>query len=226
MKLPKARHRWSLSPRSAIALQQRLQTEVIEEPLRHVRLVAGADLAVSPDGQHCVAGLVVWDIRTKQVVEEQSAVRPLRFPYVPGLLSFREVPAVLAAARRLHGEPDVFLFDGQGRAHPRRFGLACHAGLLLNRPSVGCAKSRLIGRYRPPGRQRGAWTELLAPEDGSCIGAVLRTRNDVKPVFVSVGYRCRLLDAIELVLACSGRFRLPEPARRAHQLVTRLRQQV
>jgi deoxyribonuclease V len=225
MKLPKARHRWSLLPRSAMALQARLEAEVIERPLRRVRLVAGADLAITPDGQRCVAGLVVWDLHRREVVEEQSAVRPLRFPYVPGLLSFREVPAVLAAARKLRTEPDAFLFDGQGRAHPRRFGLACHAGLLLDRPSVGCAKSRLMGQYRPPGRQRGAWTDLLSPQDGKRIGAVVRTRTDVKPVFVSVGHRCRLIDAIELTLACGGRFRLPEPARRAHQLVTRLRRE-
>jgi deoxyribonuclease V len=226
MNLPKARHRWSLSPRSAIALQEQLEGEVLEEPLRRVRLVAGADLAISPSRERCVAGLVVWDIHKRCVVEEKSAVRPLRFPYVPGLLSFREVPAVLAAARKLKCEPDVFLFDGQGRAHPRRFGLACHAGLLMDRPSVGCAKSRLIGHYCHPARHRGAWTDLIHPRDGSCIGAVLRTRNDVKPVFVSVGHRCRLLDAIELILACGSRFRLPEPARRAHQLVTRLRREV
>jgi deoxyribonuclease V len=226
MKLPAARHRWSLTPKSAIALQRRLQSEVVETPLRNVCTVAGADVAFTPDGQRCVAGLVVWDPRTQKVIEQQTAVRALRFPYVPGLLSFREVPAVLAAARRLCCEPDVFLFDGQGRAHPRRFGLACHAGLLLDRPAIGCAKSRLIGEHRIPGRGRGAWTPLTHPSDGARIGAVLRTRTGVKPVFVSVGHRCRLIDAIELTLGCCSRFRLPEPARLAHQLVTRVRREV
>lgn len=226
MKLPLARHRWSLSPRAAIALQRRLQSEVIEAPLGGVRTVAGADLAFTPDGRRCVAGLVVWDMRERQVIEQQIAVRPVGFAYVPGLLSFREVPAVLAAARKLRCEPDAFLFDGQGRAHPRRFGLACHAGLLLDRPAVGCAKSRLFGEHRLPARQRGAWVDLLDAASGERIGAVLRTRTAVKPVFVSVGHRCRLLDAIQLILACCTGYRLPEPARLAHQLVTRVRHEV
>jgi deoxyribonuclease V len=146
-------------------------------------------------------------------------VRPVRFPYVPGLLSFREAPALLAAIRRLKAEPDAFLFDGQGLAHPRRFGLACHVGLLIDRPSVGCAKSRLIGRHAEPDTHRGATAPLTDGEQR--IGTVLRTRDGVKCVYVSIGHRVTLATAEQLVLACCTRYRLPEPTRLADLLVAR-----
>ena len=210
MKLPPPLHRWSMTPRQAIRLQQRLADRVRTEPLQGVvRLVAGADLAFSPDGKRCLAGVVVYDIAKREVVEQVLAWRPVRFPYVPGLLSFREAPAVLAAIRKLRATPDLFMFDAQGLAHPRRMGLASHIGLLIDRPAVGCAKSRLCGEYDEPGVAAGRFS--LLRDRGEAIGAVLRTIEGVKPVYVSVGHRVTLEDAITAVMACVTRYRLPEP---------------
>ncbi|HSW45979.1 MAG TPA: deoxyribonuclease V [Phycisphaerae bacterium] len=222
MKLPRLIHRWSMTPRSAIRLQQRLADRIQIEPLkRKVRLVAGVDVAFSPDGQRCLAGVVVYDIENAAAIEQRLAWRPVRFPYVPGLLSFREAPAALAAIRKLRCEPDVFLFDAQGFAHPRRLGLASHVGLLIDCPAVGCAKSLLCGDYAEPAPRAGRHSPLV--HKGEVVGVVLRTRDNIKPVFVSVGHRATLADAICVVQACVTRFRLPEPARLAHQLVTRHR---
>jgi deoxyribonuclease V len=150
------------------------------------RLVAGLDAAFSRDDRRCLAAAVVWDLRERTVIEQHVAVRPVTFPYVPWLLSFREGPAVLAALRQLRTLPDVLIYDGHGLAHPRRFGIACHVGVILNRPAIGCAKSRLIGTHREPGSRRGSVTPLL--DDGAVIGSVLRTQDGIKPVFVSVGH--------------------------------------
>jgi deoxyribonuclease V len=222
MKLPPLLHRWPATPKSAIRLQQRLAGSIrIERLLRPVRLVAGADLAFTPDGTRCLAGLVVYDLRQACVVEESLAWRAVRFPYVPGLLTFREAPAVLAAARKLRCEPDLFMFDGHGYAHPRRFGLATHTGMLLGKPSVGCAKTRLCGQESDPARRAGATAPLV--HQGEVIGALLRTQARCKPVYVSIGNGVTLEDAVRLVMACVTRYRLPEPTRLAHQLVTRNR---
>lgn len=222
MRIPRIPHRWSLTPRAAIRLQQSLAQEVRQEPLTHSpRLVAGADLAFAPDGLRCLAGLVVYNLKLQTVVEEVLAWKPVRFPYVPGLLSFREIPAVLAAARKLKTTPDLFMFDGQGYAHPRRVGLASHAGLILGIPTIGAAKSRLIGTYEEPAAARGSFSPLI--DRGELIGAVLRTRDRVNPIYVSVGHRVTLEDAIRVTLACVTRYRIPEPTRLAHQLVTRNR---
>ncbi len=224
MKIPPPLHRWALTPRQAIQLQKRLADRVRVEPLRGpVRLVAGGDLAFSPDGTRCFAGLVVYDLQSKQVVEEVVACRPVRFPYVPGLLSFREAPAVLTTARKLRTIPDVFLFDGHGMAHPRRFGLATHTSILLGVPGIGCAKSRLCGEEREPALAAGTHVPLV--HQGEVIGAILRTRPGVKPVYVSVGDRVTLEDGLRIVMACVTRYRLPEPTRLAHQLVTRHRRE-
>lgn len=219
MKMPPPLHRWSMSPKAAIRLQERLAERVRVESLRRkVRLVAGVDVAFAPDGRRCLAGVVVYDLRAGQVIEQQLAWRPVRFPYVPGLLSFREAPAALAALRKLRCEPDVFMFDAQGIAHPRRLGLAAHVGLLIDRPALGCAKSLLCGDYDEPPSRAGRSAPLV--HRGETVGAVLRTRDNVKPVFVSVGHRVTLANAIRVVMACVTRYRLPEPARLAHQLVT------
>ncbi|MGB9626586.1 MAG: deoxyribonuclease V, partial [Phycisphaerae bacterium] len=222
MKLPPLPNRWNVSPKRAIAIQKSLAGRVRIEPLAgSVRLVAGADVTYTRDKASCVAGIVVWNVERREVVETVVARRRIAFPYVPGLLSFREAPVVLAAVRRLRNVPDVFMLDAQGYAHPRRFGLACHVGVCLERPSLGCAKSRLCGEHREPGRRRGSTAELVL--DGEAIGVALRTRDGVKPVYVSVGHRITLADAIRVVLACSIGYRLPEPTRLAHQLVTRER---
>ena len=186
-------------------------------------LIAGADMSITGDGERCIAGVVVWDWRAGAVIEQQSAERRLTFPYVPGLLSFREAPVVLAAIRKLRNEPDLFMLDGQGCAHPRGFGLASHVGLILDRPTLGCAKSRLCGRHAEPGKARGSRSPLKLGE--KTIGAVVRTREGIKPVYVSVGHRLTLDEAVAWVLRCGRAYRLPEPARLAHHFVTRLRGQ-
>lgn len=184
-------------------------------------MVAGADLAYSGDGSWAWAAAVLLTVPEGRLVESATAAGPPPFPYVPGYLSFREGPLILSAFRRLRVRPDLCLFDGQGLAHPRRFGLACHLGVLLDLPSVGCAKSLLVGEYEEPGPERGDWSPLRL--DGRRVGAVLRTRDGVNPIFVSPGHRIGVRQAVHWVLACS-RFRVPEPIRQAEQLVNRLRQ--
>jgi deoxyribonuclease V len=199
-----------------VALQRRLAERVEVTPLRGApRLVAGLDAAF--EGERCIAGVVLWDLREQRVVEERVVVRPLRFPYVPGLLSFREAPALLAALRLLRSEPDVLVCDGHGLAHPRRFGIACHVGVLTGLPTVGCAKSRLVGTYVDPPRRRGASAPLV--DAGLVIGSALRTQADAKPLFVSVGHRVDLRSSLRLVLACARDRRLAEPVRLADRLV-------
>ena len=222
MKLPPPVHRWSMTPRQAILLQKRLAGQIRVEPLRKTsHLVAGADVAFSVDGRRCLAGVVVWDVKAGQVVEQRLAWRPATFPYVPGLLSFREAPAVLAAVRKLSSRPDVFMFDAQGLAHPRRFGLASHVGLLMDCPSTGCAKSRLCGEHTAPATTAGSTAPLIDHDEQ--VGVVLRTRDGINPVYVSVGHRVTLDNAIAVVMSCITRYRLPEPTRLAHILVTRHR---
>ncbi|MGB0717388.1 MAG: deoxyribonuclease V [Phycisphaerae bacterium] len=220
MKVPKALHSWNISPRDAIDIQKDLAPRVVRRgSIRNLRVALGADLAFTSDKQRCIAGVVVWDVLSQTVLEEHVILRPVRFPYVPGLLSFREAPAILAALRKVKTEPDVLLFDGQGIAHPRRFGLAAHVGLLLNRPSVGCAKSRLTGEGVEPGLERGAVETLYDGEE--CIGMTLRTRTKVKPLYISIGHRVSLQTAVDVTLVCATRYRLPEPTRLADQLVAR-----
>jgi len=185
-------------------------------------LVAGGDVSFTPDGRCLIAGWVVWSLKLKDVIETAVDLREVTFPYVPGLLSFREAPPLLAAAKKLKTKPDVFMLDGQGLAHPRRFGLACHIGLLMDRPTVGCAKSRLCGRYKEPGPRAGSSCQLI--DAGEVIGRVLRTRDGVKPLFISVGHLITLDQAVKLTLRCCTKYRLPEPTRLAHQLVTRRRE--
>ncbi len=210
---------WDLSISEAIDLQKRLAGQVRFQPLpKDARLVAGADASILKPRNQMIAGVVLWDLQERKVVERAAVRAGLKFPYVPGLLSFREAPAVLEAFSKLRHTPDVAMFDGQGYAHPRRFGLACHLGVLLNMPSVGCAKSRLIGEYVEPGTQRGSWSDLVLGDE--VIGAVLRTRDGVSPLYVSIGHRANLQTSIDLVLRCATRYRLPEPTRLAHQLVT------
>ena len=215
MKLPRAIHSWALSPKQAIALQRKLAARVRMEPLPSaVRFVAGLDAAFTPD--ECVAAVVLWDLDRRDVVEQHVARVPLRFPYIPGLLSFREAPALLAALKKLRQKPDVLMCDGQGIAHPRRFGIACHVGVLADLPSVGCAKSLLVGEYREPAPRRGSAAALTDRDER--IGTVLRTRDGVRPVFVSVGHCADLPTMKDLVLRCASRYRLPEPTRLADQL--------
>ncbi|MBI5834707.1 MAG: endonuclease V [Armatimonadetes bacterium] len=201
----------------AVDQQLALRAAVRTEPLdiAKVRLVAGADISYRRWDEDLRVAITVVSLPDLALAEVVTLTTRSPFPYVPGLLSFRELPPLLAAWQQLRVRPDALLCDGHGRAHPRRFGLACHAGLTLDLPSVGCAKSVLVGRAEPPGDWRGATSELRL--DGEVIGRALRTRAGVKPVYVSVGHRVTLDDAVALVLACQRKYRLPEPTRLAHQ---------
>jgi len=201
----------------AIALQRVLATRVVRRGRPRLRRVVGTDCAFSDDGRICLAAAVVWSIPDRAVLESSTASAPCTFPYIPGLLSFRELPAVLAALECITTPFDAVLCDGQGIAHPRRFGLACHVGVAIDRPAVGCAKSRLIGTYAEPGQRRGAVSPLFDRDE--IVGTVVRTRRAVTPVYVSVGHRVDLERAVALVLACDEGFRIPAPTRRADKLV-------
>lgn len=212
-------HDWNLTPLEAIALQKQLALQVkIQKPQEPLRYILGVDCAPSQDYNFYYAAAVLWDNQERKVLEHHIAKAPLTFPYVPGLLSFRELPAVLAAVQKVQQPPEVIMVDGHGIAHPRAFGIACHLGVLLNYPTFGCGKSRLYGRYIEPGEKRGAITDLLA-KDGTVIGKVVRTRDKVKPVFVSIGNLMDIETAVNLVLACGNGYRLPEPTRQADRLV-------
>jgi len=213
-------HPWDVSPREAMAIQARLaaRVETRDRLPPVIRRVAGVDVGFEAGGTITRAAVAVLDFPSLTLVETTIARRPTAFPYVPGLLSFRELPAVLEALERLPELPDVLLCDGQGYAHPRRFGIACHLGVLLDRPAIGVGKTRLIGRHAEPPSEKGGWTPLT---DGEVvIGAVLRSRAGVSPLFVSVGHRASLDTAIRLTLACTTRYRLPETTRQAHRLAS------
>jgi deoxyribonuclease V len=215
-------HEWTMTPREAVELQKSLRERVRLAPLkRPVETIAGADISFNKFSETIYAGIVVLSLPTLEVVEEVCIVSETRFPYVPGLLSFRESPAVLEAWEKLRTEPDAVMFDGQGIAHPRRVGIASHVGLLINRPTLGCAKSVLVGKYEEPPQERGAWSELI--DKGETVGAALRTKTKVQPIFVSPGHLIDLEGAIRLTLKCDGGYRQPEPTRRAHHLVNALR---
>lgn len=215
-------HHWSLSPSEAVELQKRLRDRVKIVPLeRAVETIAGADISFNKDDPTVYAGIVVLKLETLEVIEETGVVSEARFPYVPGLLSFREIPSLLQAWEKLESTPDAVMIDGHGIAHPRRFGIASHMGLLLGLPTFGCGKSVLVGRYEDPPLERGSWTPLM--DRGEMVGVALRTKNKVAPIFVNPGHLINLDDAIALTLACDGGYRQPEPTRRAHLLVNALR---
>ncbi len=220
-------HSWDLSYAEARALQTELAGKVCFSPIpRNPKRVAGLDCAFSKDGEHIFAAIIVLKMPSREVVETVSARKPVSFPYIPGLLSFREAPVCLAAVEKLTTTPDVFLIDGQGIAHPRRLGLAAHLGLFLNKPTIGCAKSRLTGRFTVPGPEKGDFSPLTDSSSGAAeetIGVVLRTRTNVKPLFISVGHKCTLDDSIAITLACTTRYRLPEPTRLAHNHVSQIK---
>lgn len=214
------RHRWDVSPDEAIAIQQRLRAEMPpEEPiaLDQIHTVAGVDASYREIGR---AAIAVFSFPDLALIEQVTATREVTFPYVPGLLAFREAPVVLAALERLRLRPDLLMFDAQGYAHPRRLGLARHLGAYLNQPSIGCAKSRLIGSYDEPAQDAGAWSPLMDGDEE--IGRVVRTKARTRPVFVSVGYRITLPLAVEIVLRCTRGYRLPEPTRIADRLTKQL----
>ncbi|MCX7683137.1 MAG: deoxyribonuclease V [Anaerolineae bacterium] len=210
-----ATHSWDVSPAQARAIQTRLRRAlIIAPPTRAPENIAGIDVSIR--GETAKAAIALLSYPSLELLEATTAEVKVSFPYVPGLLAFREGPAVLAALERLSIRPDMLMFDAQGIAHPRRMGLATHIGILLDMPSIGCAKSRLCGEYSPPEKRKGSWTPLY--DKGEVIGAVVRTRDNVRPVFVSVGHRVDLEAAVAMVLSCATRYRLPEPTRQAHRI--------
>lgn len=217
-------HPWNLSPQEAIKLQEKLRKRIIlEKDFSEIKRIAGADISFSKKSDKAYTAVIVFSFPELEILEEQYAIGRLIFPYIPGLLTFREGPLLIETFKKIKIEPDVIIFDGQGIAHPKRLGLATHIGILLDKPTIGCAKSKLIGTYQEPEREKGSYTFL--EDDGEIIGAVLRTRENVSPVFISPGYRIDLRESIEIVLKCLGGYRLLEPTRQAHILVNKLRTQ-
>ncbi len=213
------RHVWPLTVEEAIAIQQQLRGEIItEDRLEPVQYVAGVDMGFEAGGTISRAAVAVLSFPDLQLQDCAIARRPTSFPYVPGFLSFREIPAVLDALEKVKVIPDLLLCDGQGIAHPRRFGIACHLGLIVNLPSIGVAKSLLIGKHEEVPDSRGSWQPLR--HRGETIGAVLRTRTGTKPLYISSGHRVSLPTAIEYVLRCTPKYRLPETTRIADKLAS------
>jgi deoxyribonuclease V len=212
-------HRWDVSPQEAVAIQERLRGAVITtDDLGDVRYVAGVDIGFVENNTVTRAAVAVLSFPELLLLDQSIALTPTTFPYVPGLLSFREAPAALIALERLAIRPDLLLIDGHGRAHPRRMGLACHLGLLSDIPAIGVAKSRLVGTHESLPESRGSHTPLL--HKGEVIGVVLRSRTNVKPIYVSIGHRVSLETAVVYTMACTPKYRLPETTRQAHRLAS------
>lgn len=213
-------HSWDVSPREAIQIQHRLATKIkIRHRLQEPKTIAGADISFARNSSKAFAGAVLLEFPSLQVIGEFVHEGEIKFPYVPGLLSFREAPILLELFKTINPAPDLIFLDGQGLAHPRRLGLASHLGLFLDRPTVGCAKSRLIGTYTEPENAKGSCSDLV-DDDNQVLGAVVRTRDGCKPIFVSVGHLIDLHHAVRWTLQCTTRYRIPEPTRQAHNLVT------
>ncbi|MFQ5965370.1 MAG: deoxyribonuclease V [Candidatus Scalinduaceae bacterium] len=217
-------HSWNVNYKEAVNIQERLKKSVIlKSPFKKLngKLIGGADVSYNKVSDRFYAGVVVFELQSMRKIEETTASGKVDFPYIPGLLSFRESPILLKAFSKVKKEPDIIILDAQGIAHPRGVGLASHMGLLLNKPSIGCAKTRLIGTYNEVGEEVGCFSQLKI--DGKIVGVVLRTRKNVKPVFVSPGHKIDLATSIDIVQkSCSG-YRLPEPTRQAHNLVNKIK---
>lgn len=213
-------HEWNLSPKQAIELQKQLAYEVIREDKfdEPIKTVAGIDLGYDVKTDTSRAVVVVLKFPELELIESAEAIMPIQFPYVPGLLSFRETPVAIKALEKLQNAPDLILCDGQGIAHPRRFGIACHIGLIADVPAIGVAKSLLVGKYENLGETRGSAAPLMHRKEE--IGVVLRTKDKVQPVYVSIGHRISLETATNYVLQCAPKYRLPETTRLADKLAS------
>lgn len=210
-------HPWDVTPAEARAIQERLRGKIRAKnagSLRRVKHVAGIDISIRND--RAIAAIVVLDFATLRIVDYATHEAAVPFPYVPGLLSFRECPTIIAAAKKLRIEPGLLMVDGQGISHPRRMGIASHIGLLFDRPTIGCAKSRLIGTHDEPDLNAGYYTDLC--DKGEIVGAVLRTKSKCRPLYISIGHKIDLPTAMNMVLACCRGYRLPEPTRFAHHV--------
>ncbi len=214
---------WTPSYEDAIAIQAKLKDKVVDKStFGDLKTLAGADIAILKDENKLIAGIVVFSYPALEVIEKSSAVAEESFPYIPGLLAFREAPAIIEAYRKLDVKPDLLVLDGQGIAHPRGFGIACHVGVILDVPSIGVAKKRLYGRYEDPEQNAGDWSYLLS-NDGGRIGAVLRTKRGTKPVFISVGHKVDIITSLEIIVRCARGYRIPEPTRLADRYVAELK---
>lgn len=211
-----------LSAREAIALQQQLRSEIVLEPLQQpVRVIGGADISFNKYSETIYAGIVLLRFPDLQVIHTESVVSRTRFPYIPGLLAFREVPALYEVWEQLPQKPDVLVLDGHGIAHPRRMGIAAHFGVVAGAATIGCAKSRLVGHYEEP--EDAPMAESVLMHQNEAIGTVLRTKKRCLPVFVSPGYGITMAESVNLIRNCTGRYRIPEPTRLAHLLVNKVR---
>ena len=213
-------HRWNLSPAEAVQLQRQLACEVIKEDQfdAPVKTVAGIDLGYDASSDSCRAVCVVLSFPQLELIESSETIMPIQFPYIPGLLSFREAPAAIKVLEKLTAPPDVILCDGQGLAHPRAFGIACHIGLITGVPTVGVAKSLLVGKFENLGERRGDTADLIYKNE--TVGVALRTKDKVQPVYVSVGHKISLATATALVLQCAPKYRLPETTRLADKMAS------
>ncbi|RMD91223.1 MAG: endonuclease V [Calditrichaeota bacterium] len=215
-------HRWPSSYREARNLQIELARQlVLEFPPVEINLIAGADASYVKGSKEVFAGVVVMKFPDLQIIEQASYKSQVNFPYIPGLLSFRESPVLLEAFAKLRSTPDVAIFDGHGIAHPRGFGLASHMGMWLNLPAIGCAKKNLVGTYKEVENSKGAYS--LINYEGKVVGAALRTRTNVRPVFISPGYKIDLPNSLRIILSSVKKYRIPEPIRQAHIFVNQLR---
>lgn len=213
-------HRFDVSPKEAVQIQQELRAQVRLVPLTdEIRVIGGCDVSMNRFAKDGYAGFVSLYAQTLEPLARASVRDQIPFPYVPGLLSFREIPMLMKAWEALLIKPDVLVVDGIGIAHPRRLGIASHLGILLNIPTIGCAKSVLVGTYEMPANEPGSHTDLVDPKTGEVIGAALRTKRNVKPVFVSPGHLITHAEATEVVMRAVRKHRLPEPTRLAHNLV-------
>jgi len=217
-------HRFDLSPKEAIALQRELRERVMLAPYPATpRTIGGCDVSMNRFASEGFAGFVNLSYPELELIGESVVKDHIPMPYIPGLLSFREIPMLVKAWDKLEQKPDVLMVDGIGIAHPRRLGIASHLGILLDIPTIGCAKSVLVGKYEEPGAEPGSWSPLIEPKTGETLGAAVRTKRKVQPMFISPGHRITLEDSIRLVLACVKKHRLPEPTRQAHLAVNRYR---
>jgi deoxyribonuclease V len=218
-------HKWNISYEKAREIQLKFAKNVQIKPLnKKIRRIGGLDCAFSKDKKRIAAVAVIMNYPELEIIETNQAVKKVDFPYIPGLLSFREAPVCLAAAEKIKNNPDLWMIDGQGIAHPRRLGLASHLGLFLNKPTIGCAKSRLCGKFNEPDSEKSSSSPLKDEKNQEkTIGSVLRTRTNVKPIFVSVGNKITLEQAVDFTLKTSTKYRIPEPTRQAHTAVSKLK---
>lgn len=216
-------HPWNVTPKKAIGIQEELRKRLrLRPPKAPFKTIAAADASYSLAGDRLYAAFLLFSYPDLKIVESASAWGRVSFPYIPGLLSFREAPVLLKAFSRLERHPDVILIDGQGIAHPRSMGIAAHLGILLNLPAIGCAKSRLFGEEAEPGPDQGSF--VLLCQEGRTIGMIVRTRTGVKPVYVSPGHKMDLDTSVGIILSLCRGYRIPEPLRQAHIFVNQLRE--